>query len=119
MVYLEEVTNSAYKTTLRVNSNDIESKIPPEVLQRLNFYQNKHDKLLELVYSKFPANGKNIEDLQKIKDMKLIITSLGREIKSFVTKMSEHKEYKKYTSVYEPMLTTLRTVCNKIKLLEN
>lgn len=116
MVYLEEITGKAYKTTLRVNSDDIESKIPAEVLQRQNFYQNKHDKLLELFYSKFPTT-ENKEDLQKVKDMKFdkIITSLGREIRTLVTKMNEHKDYKKYTSVYEPMLTTLKTALNKIK----
>ena len=113
--YLEGVIFKAYKTTLRVNSEDIEKRIPENILQQQNFFQHKHDKLLEFFYNKFPITNKNPGDLDKVIGMKATIMKLGKEISDLMKKMNAHPEYKKYTSVYEPMKQTLIVALQKIK----
>ena len=41
--YLESVTTRAYKTTLRVNSSDIEAGVPKQILEKQCAYQKKND----------------------------------------------------------------------------
>lgn len=114
--YLENITSKAYKTTLRVKSEDIEKRIPENILAQQHFYQQKHDKLLQLFYQKFPIS--NPSDLEKVLGMKDTIMRLGKEISDLMKKMNKDQEYKKYTSIYEPMKTTLITVLHKIKDLK-
>lgn len=92
--YIESTTLKAYKTTLKVNSEDIESRIPRDILNQQHYYQAKHDKLLELFYGKLPVKSK--EELQKLISMKEEIVKLGKEIQIIAKKMGEHHEFKKY-----------------------
>mmetsp|Transcript_16757 Transcript_16757/g.14684 ORF Transcript_16757/g.14684 Transcript_16757/m.14684 type:complete len:163 (-) Transcript_16757:52-540(-) len=116
--YLSEVTTKAFQMTLRVNSDDIEKKIPSDVLQTMSFFQHKHDKLLELFYNKFPIADGNHEDLKKTLGMKSAVVKLGKELIEVKNKYKEHKVYQKYTIVFSSMLDTLKKAHKVIGGLE-
>ena len=79
-IYLEDTTSKSYKNTLRVKTKDIESSIPPYILQQYEHYQSKVDKILELFYNNFPLNYQDDEKVKMISDIKTTIIKLGKEI---------------------------------------
>ena len=105
--YLESVTTRAYKTTLRVNSSDIEAGVPKQILEKQCAYQKKHDKLLELFYSMFPIDNENKENIEKALAVESLIKSLANEINQIIKQMNKDNESKKFSSIYEPMKTTI------------
>ena len=117
--YLEEVTNKAYKTTLKVNSDDIEKKIPPQVLEVQNYYQRKHDKLLELFYNKFPIADGDRNDIENISGMEKSFVKLGKEIIELKKKYKSNPNFSKYVSIFERMTETLKIAYHKLKDLKS
>ena len=113
--YLEDVTSRAYKTTLRVNSINIENNVPKNMLEKLWTYQKKHDKLLELFYSMLPIKEENKESFEKVLAVEGIIRSLGKEISDLIKQMNKDNEFKKFSSILEPMKTTLIKAVNNFK----
>ncbi|CAI2362596.1 unnamed protein product [Moneuplotes crassus] len=115
---LEEMTMKSYRLTLRVNSDDIEKNIPPKVLQRQQYYQNKVDKLLELFYNMLPIDEQDKAQLKKIETIKQVILETGRSVNKIRNTLRENKANSKYASVYLGMIESLKVAVSITRNLQ-